>query len=255
MQKFITAVLSFMTFSCLSDAQEVVPVAGNGSQSEILVLPFNPYSRGADVSLKEEGKIKVSRDGADFKKQLDKIAAKAASMGGNIFEVTDIDDPKQNNHLDIAGVVYHANDYAAVKTKALAGRQRRYEENTYSFITIYRPTYANGFNDEHGFSIIVNDTLIIPMRAETRCVLKIAGEKNVRVAVKDESVVQHVSAKPGHDYYIRALVNYPGSHRTVNLGEAQVPLRGFAPYVETVSEPQGSLESSLVNKVIINKKI
>lgn len=254
MYRQLIFLIIYLCFAFGLHAQQVLTTEG----TEVLILPFNPYARSADPAFKEVGEIKLSygsEDGADFRKQFEKFVEKAKSSGGNIFQVTDIYDHKQNNHFKIEGIAYHADDFAAAKKKALEQKQQKFDKGLFALVTIYRPAYAKGFNDEHLFSIVINDTLTIEMKAETKCILKVAKEGDVRIAVRGESVVQHVSAKYGNEYYVRAFVNYPGSRRTVLIGDAKVPLRGFAPYIEHVADLQGELESSLVNKIIINKKI
>lgn len=242
------------------NAQQVISVkTDDGHVKEILVLPFDPYQLSTDSSWAEKGAVKTEHiavtTGSNFKTELENAAVKTALHGGNIFQVTGITDGKQMNDFRMKGTAYYADSYEAEKNKALAKKAKKCKHTDEAWLIIYRPAYTRGANDEEFFTLVINDTLMMDMKANSRYIFKIARDVNVRVAIAGSIISQTISVKRGDNYYFRALVNIPGSHKIVNVGTLALPVKGFAPFIEAIDEVQGEMESSLVNQIVVNKKI
>jgi hypothetical protein len=241
-------------------AQHTLNVNGSdGVARQVLVLPFDATQRKVDSALEEKGTVSTGKPAAnvvtDFKKQLEAVAVKAADKGANVLQVTLVKDTRQSGRFMVEGTAYYTDQIATVTHKAQQRTDKKYDDGKYAYVTLYRPVYERGANDEHTFDIIVNDTLILKMPANTRYVLKLAREGNVRVAVENSMVSQNIDVKPGNSYYMRCMASFPGSKKVVKMGSIVMPLKGFAPYVELEDELQGSIESSLVNQVILYKNL
>ena len=250
-------VLFLFFFACSSSAQEVIS-AGPGK--EVIVLP---QSYSVDSSYKDLGLIKTSRQSknkknGNFIAELGKIAAKTAKEGGNVFQITRIEDQKQRGRYRFWGEAYHTDKYSQLKA-SITDKKKNANNGSFAYLTIFRPAYSQGFNDDSViYDVTINDTLKLEMKGNTRYILKITKEGNVKIEVRHKNFVQDmkVDVKMGNNYYVRSYVNFPGAHKYITTGEFKVKLRGYTPYLEKIDDQlQGEIESSMVTLITVTKKI
>ncbi len=189
--------------------------------------------------------------------QLEKAAANAVKEGGNVFRIVRIEDKKQKGIYRFWGEAYHTNEFEQIKQKAADKEKKKFDEGPYAYITIYRPAYSMGFNDDTQYDIIINDTLKLGMWANTRYILKVAKAGNVKVTIDVHNFMQNmnIDVKPGNNYYVRSYANFPGTGKNVKTGDAQVRVHAYTPYLEKIDEQQGVIESSMITQIIVSRKI
>lgn len=243
-----------LLYAGYSRAQQIIKLSGNGNIPEVLVLPYHPGI--SDTALKEIGSVKVSRSSArpqDFNSQLTEAANETAREGGNVFQIGSIQDHKQSGSYKITGIAYHADNYGDVKAKALEWKKKSAGE--FATIILYRPVYNSGFNDNLAMSVVINDTLKLELKGNTKYLVRVPKECSIKVATADNSLVQHLVIHEAVNYYIRAYTNFPGSGQQIKTGDVMVHLKNYQPYFEIIDEVQGNLESSLVNNIVLTKSL
>ena len=238
-------------------AQEVVLVKdGAGATKEILLLPFYPFTDALTKGLDIVGTDYIMKESSDFKGQLNKAAEETMKAGGNVFQITGINNTKQKGLYKVKGTAFRVDQYDLVKSKALELKNQSLENGKQAILTVYRPVYVSGFNDDIAFDVIINDTLKLEMWANTKYIIKVSKDCSAKISVNNGSIIQHINVQLGKKYHVRALANFPGSGNHIKVGEMNLRLRGYDPYFEVMDDEQGELESSLVNKItIISKKI
>ena len=236
-------------------AQEVVTVKQGTTEKEILVLPFS-YSEDSTLSDKGEVKVtKLRKVYADFKSQLNRAAVKTATAGGNILMIDRIQDHNQKGKYKIWGTTFYAAHYEQVKALALARKKEKLENGKYGYLVVYRPVYNSGFNDDMDMTVVIDDTLKLDLKGNTKYVIQYARDCDMKIADPKELLVRHIHAQTGMRYYVRGYVNIPGSGKLVKTGENNVEIGGRQRYFEIIDEAQGDLESSLVSLITISKKL
>ena len=248
----------FLCFVLLqvAEAQQIVKVRQGDGEKEILVLPHYTYDFDTTLVKKEGVSSGKPRKGKSaFKDQLSKVALLTAEAGGNVLMIKRMDDRKQRGNYKIWGDVCHTDKYELLKTKAFAKKDKGPENGRYAYVVLYRPEYTKGFNDEVDMTLTVNDTIHIEMKAGAKYTIQLPMSSNVKIASKDDVIVQHIEVKPGNTYYVRAYTNVPGGRRLLRVGESNVEIHGRASYFEQIEAGQGELESSLVTKITVMKKL
>jgi hypothetical protein len=245
--------------SGLTRAQQVIRTDKSISIKEVVVLPI---SYKIDSTYQDKGEVsndRVSRsEQAGFKQQLEKLAVDAAKEGGNILQLKRIDDPKQSGRYRFLGEAYHTNDIIKLKEKIADRNKKKFGDGQCAYLTIYRPSYSLGFNDDSIRSeVTINDTFKFILKANTRYILKVAKESSVTMRVQHSDFIQNISVdmKMGNSYYVRNYINIPGYGKFITTGGVQLHLRGYTPYLEKVDEQQGEIESSMITQVVISKKL
>jgi len=237
-------------------AQQVVTVRQGNAEKEILVLPHYPYDFDSTLVKKEEVNTGKPRKGKSaFKDKISKAALETAEAGANVFMIDRVEDRNQKGNYKIWGGAYFTDKYGALKAKALGLKDKRLENGKYACLVLYRPEYTKGFNDEVDMELTVNDTMHLAMKAGAKYMIQIPVSCNVKIANRHDVIVQHIEVKPGNTYYARACINVPGTRRLIRVGESNVEVHGRAPYFEQIDEAQGELESSLITKITILKKL
>ncbi len=237
------------------NAQETITVKQGTIEKEVLLLPsYYPV----DSTMISKGGIKVThlkKNHGAFKSQLYQAALKTVNGGGNVFMVSRMQDRNQKGNYKVWGASFHSPEYAQLKAKAVAYKNKKLENGRYGYLIVYRPQYRSGFNDDIEMELTVNDTLKLDMKANTKYLIQVSKDCDVKIATRKDAIVQHVHVQPGNRYYTRAYTNIPGVHRTIKVGESNTELNRFTPYFEIIDDVQGDLESSLVNLITITKKI
>ena len=239
-------------------AQWVINAIQGGTTKEVLVLPAS-YS--IDKSCSDIDKVRTdllpNKKDADFKTQLDKIAMDVAKKGGNVFQINRIEDHKQAGHYRFWGEAYYTKDYDRIKAEALDKEKKKLSDGTCAYLTIYYPEYTQGFSGDIKYYITINDTLKLELWSNTKYVLKITKAGSVKLKVNQNHFKQNmdVDVKMGNDYYVRSYVNYSGAGKEISTGDYQVHVNGFTPYMEKINEWQGEIESSMVTRYVVTKKI
>ncbi len=237
-------------------AQQVVTVKQGSVDKEILVLPYYPYT--FDSTLVEKEPVNTGRmhkGKAKFTDQLSAVALKTAEAGGNVFMLTKVEDRNQRCDYKIWGRACRTDKYDALKAKALSLKEKLLENGRYAYIVLYRPEYAHGFDDEADLVLTVNDTMHLEMKASSKYIVQVPVAGDVKITNKNDVIVQHVDVKPGNVYYLRAYTKTTGKSKFVKVGESNVEIRGHASYFERIDNAQGELESSLVTKITVMKKL
>lgn len=237
-------------------AQQTITVKQGNTEKEILILPNYIYT--FDSGLLEKGQIKTGKTNngkSSFADQLYNAATRAADAGGNVFMITRMKDRNQHDEYELWGRAYYSDKYEHLKAKAFAQKDKPYENGRYAYIVVYRPGYVRGFNDETDIELRVNDTMTLTMKVGSKYVIKVPGSQDVRIANMDEVGMQHISAKAGKTYYVRSEVSRLGSRKLVKQGDTKINVRGNTPYFEQIDEQQGELESSLLTKSTMMKKL
>jgi hypothetical protein len=245
----------------LSHAYAQIPYSvkqAGGSAKEVLLLPA--YTK-ADSSWKDMGRIKNKKNGIfiqfrEFNTQLEDVIHTTSARGGNIFIVDRIKDRKQFGLYYITGHAYHAPDLDLLKASYLAAKNKKYENNTCAYLVIYRPAYTKGHNDEINFSVFINDTIGLEMKAYTKYIIKLTHEGAYALAAGSPETAKPLSinVKFGNTYYARAFVTFPSSGKKVKNAPG-VRFRGYDPYLLSTEELQGELESSKVTQVTLKKTL
>ena len=240
----------------VAKAQQIVKVRQGDAEKEILVLPHYTYDFDTTLVKKEEVNSGKPRKGKSaFKDQLSKVALLTAEAGGNVLMIKRMDDRNQRGNYKMWGYACHTDNYELLKTKAFAKKDKGLENGRYACVVLYRPEYTKGFNDETDMELTVNDTMHIGMKGSSKYMIQVPMSGNVKIATKDDVIVQHIEVKPGNTYYVRAYTNVPGGRRLLRVGESNVQIHGRAPYFEQIEAVQGELESSLITKITVMKKL
>lgn len=237
-------------------AQTILNVKNtNGTATELLILP--PYYK-TDTSCKEMKVITTRKKPAPFATQLNKLAIQAIASGANTLKVTALKDGKQNGNYSMRATMLYAKNYDQLKEHSLSAKQALYKDNTNSRIIIYRPEYCHGGrNEELEFEVMVNDTLKLTLKPNTKYQLKLNHEGKVKLTVdyKGNSNTTIIDAAKYHSYYVRGYVNFPGAHKQQKVGESLLQLSGYTPYLELPDETEGEIESNLVTQITVIKRI
>ena len=240
----------------MAKGQEIITVKLGMANKEILILP---YSNAADDStLKDKGSVKASKlkdTATNFKSRLYQVALETAQAGGNVFVISSMQDHNQGGRYKIWGNAYYTDKYEQVKAKAYEQKNKKPDNNKYAYLIIYRPDYNRSKNDEISLTITINDTLKLDVKANTKYIIQVEKNCKVKVANKNNIMVQDVDIQLGNTYYIRTYVNVPGHRKFIKTGESNADIGNYAPYFEMIDNAQGELESSLVNQITISKKL
>ena len=249
----LSLILAFGVF--MANGQSVVTVKIGTANKEVLILPYNfPL----DDSMKDKGEIKANKlneTPTSFKSKLDEVALKTAEAGGNVFQISSMQDHNQGGRYKIWGNAYYTSKYEQVKISALEQKNKKLDNNKYAYLVIYRPDYGFSRNDEMDMDFTINDTVKLDMKANTKYIIQVDKNCKVKVATKNNLVVQSVDVQLGNRYYIRAYVNVPGHPKFIKTGESNVEIGNYKPYFEMIDGVQGDVESSLVNQITISKKL
>ncbi len=254
----LTTIFLFFILSCSGFrgvCQELVSVMTDGVGKEILILP---YSYNLDSALTEKGNIKVTKVkkvSADFKSQLARAAEQTAEAGGNVFMISRMRDHNQKGKYKVWGTAYYTGDFEQVKTRAIAKKTEKLENGKYAYLVVYRPSYRSGFNDDKRMVVTINDTLKLEMKGNTKYMIRLSKEGDLKIAGENDLLVQHLHVQLGKTYYVRPYINIPGTNKLIRSGENNIAVSKRQPYFETVDDLQGALESSLVNLITITKKM
>ncbi len=256
--KTVMLLVAALSLSICIYAQQVVHVKLDGADKEIMVFPRGYKPDSTFKYLDDASTKKPAKDApADFDTQLADLAIMGITKGGNAIVLNKIEDPKQTNHYRFWGDIYNTSNYNTLKSKATDKKQKRSKE-PWALVTIYRPAYTGGFNDDSiTYDILVNDTLKLPMNASQQLVLRVVTEGKVRLTVKHKDFVQNLELDVlhGKNYYVRNYTNFPGSGKYVKAGDMKVRVRGYSPYLDIVSEQQGVIESSMLRGLMIVKRV
>lgn len=215
-----------------------------------------PSTFVVDTSLMLIGYVKTGvpkkKEKADFSTQMQQMATEAHAMGGQIMVVSNFRDAGQSGNYAMRFNVYKAKD---IEKFAVNGNTPSVKDANQATIVLYRPIYSGSYNDSVSFDIMVNDTLRLPLNGNMKYVLRSAPGNNIKLTVASQGIVEQISLSAGKTYYFRGFVNIPRSNRTITNGGVSRTIRGYSPYIESISEMQGELESSFLNNYIIWKRI
>jgi len=256
--KIIKLFIIVLMLPIMAAAQQVVRVQLDGAEKEIMIFPasYKPDSTFKHIDYASTGKLSKA-DKADFNTQLTELAIMGITKGGNAIVLNKLEDPHQRNHYRFWGDIYNITSYNTLKSKAAEKEQKRSKE-PWAQVTIYRPAYTDGFNDDSiEYSLFINDTLELPIKAGSQYVLRIAKQGKMRLATKHKNFVQnaYLDVQHGKNYYVRTYANFPGSKKQVTAGDIKVRVRGYTPYLDIVSEQQGAIESSMLKGMMIVKRV
>ena len=254
--------LALLLLSCflLSGVRAQMPYMvkqADGSSKEVLILPgYHPHDSAWKKMAYIQNRKGVSPRFGEFNDQLEQLMQAVVSSGGNIFRLESFKDHKQIGAYNMAGNVFYIPEYEKFKAAVLAAKAKKYESNTCAWLVLYRPAYVLGRNDETAFTAIVNDTLHLEMKANTRYLIKLTREGIVRLSAGDNAVGRpiEINAKFGNTYYVRGFVTYPfsGARAAETKG---ISFNGYNPYLLPANELQGELESSKVVHVTLKRTL
>jgi len=254
----VAGVILFLLIAGTAYAQEVITLP-QGSANGIVVLPltYNTDKGFTDLGEVKTGRIAKSNKFTGFKPQMEALGDAAVKKGGNVVKITRINDVKQRGIYKFRAEVYRADDLSRLIQQIIETKKKPFAGEKCAYITIYRPAYSGGFNDEAICDIVVNDTLKLEMNGNSKYVLKVTKEGSVKVEIRHKSFTQDlkVNVQFGKDYYVRNYMNFPGSHKFVQLENYNLKVPNHAPYMDSVSQYQGAIESSMITQVVVSKKI
>ena len=260
--KIFFTILILFVFSRRIDAQQLISINQGSTKKDILILPVSfPTSYPSEYGFEDLDVVKTGKTpkkNAGFRVQLEKVAVKAAQFGGNVLQITRIEDLKQGNRYKFRGEVFESEKINEIKAKAEEKKKQKFSNGPCAYLTIYRPAYSEGFNDSIKYDITINDTLKLSMSSNSKYILRISKEGKTKISVQHKNFIQdlNVDVKMGVSYFVRNYVSFPGTHKYVTAGEYKVKLRGYTPYLEKIDdELQGEIESSMITQVVVNKKI
>jgi len=243
-------ILAFAGF--IAKGQETINVKKGGANKEVLVLPCN---FPVEAMMRDKGEVKANKlkdTSTGFNSRLHQLAIETVEAGGNVFVISSMQDHNQSGAYKMWGNAYYSDKYEQTKTKAFEQKNKKLENNKYAYLVIYRPEYCFSRNDEMDMGLTINDTVKLDMKAKTKYILQVDKNCKVKVANKNNLMVQHVDMQLGNMYYIRAYVNVPGHSK---FGESNAEIGNYDPYFEIMDDVQGELESSFVNQITVSKKI
>ena len=190
--------------------------------------------------------------------QLAYITLYSVLDSANVLQLTHIEDRKLSGRYKLLGVAYYTDRYEQLKAKMNEKKKKLFDTTSEACLTIYRPAYSLGFNDSIKYDVVINDSLKLPMQANTKYILKITNEKDIKITVRHKDFIQDmkIHVQVGKKYYVRNYANFPGAHKYITTGEFKVKLRGYTPYLEKIDdELQGEIESSMVTQITVTKKL
>ncbi len=214
-----------------------------------------PATYMVDKSVIQLGYVKTGipkkKDKADFDTKMREMANEAYAMGGQLMVLHNFRDARQSGNYAMRFNVFKANESGKIAVNNTTSEK----DASQSTIVLYRPVYSGSYNDSVSFDVIINDTLRLPLNGNMKYLLRCAAGSSVKLTVSGQGIVEQVAVGAGKKYYFRGFVNIPGSNRMITNGGVSRIIKGYAAYIEPISELQGELESSLLNSYILWKKI
>ncbi len=141
------------------------PKLGIDTSNETLLLPYG-YPIGG--SLQYMAKVNAKRinyhKAGSFNKQMDNILSAVYENNGNVFRITDIFDPFENNCYIISGQAYFVANFDSFKNVLMTEKNKKFENGKCSYLIIYRPGYNYTNSGLINNGIIINDSISIEMR-------------------------------------------------------------------------------------------
>lgn len=247
-----------LLFFCLNVSGQVSYIANmaDGNTRKIWVFPAN-YK--PDTTWKPIGKIKngkkITPHFGEFDSQLEKLAEAVTAKGGNILVVSRIRDNKQSGRYKLSGNVFftdHADLLDSIRNEVT---NRTYATNA-AYIVLYRPIYVKGHNDEESFYAVLNDSVQLLMKANTKYIIKVTNEGMIRLTAGDNGIgiPIEINARFGNVYYVRGYISYPYSGK-LGMETKGIPFNGYNPYLLPTGNIQGMLESSMVSQITLKKDL
>ena len=209
-----------------------------GSSDETILLPYDFPVRGnlQYVARVETGKIRYNEP-CSFKLKLENILSKTNDKKANIFRITKILAPYQDQYYHIWGHAYYTSNFDSFKTKVLEEKNKKFENGKCAYVIIYRPGYNYTRSGHENTDILINDSIALQMEESSRYIYRISKEGTWKIALKNSNEIVNIDVKFGKEYYVKTYIERSGF-----LSSRNMPARIFS-----VDNIEGDLESSVID--------
>ena len=192
----------------------------------VLIPPDFPVDSNIKKIGEIESKYSKHKDDHIFSRRLERFSIIAKEKKSNAVSIKEILPVDGRNPYDFRGVGYHTDSLEALRANIVAKTKKTFSGDSCAYLVIYR---TNFYKAHFSVALDINDTNKIFLDAGTAYIIKIYGEKKIKISTDHTGIELNTSF--GEWYYI-------------NVENKVRP--GF----ELVDIIQGVIESSLVDKTV-----